>query len=148
MPGSRLIIRPPAERDIPALAALMADFNRGQPMTETEMAGRLAFVSRSPHDELAVAEQDGEVVGFVAFRTEEVIHRLSPYGVIVTLSVAASHRRTGIGSRLLAHAESRLKVQGIDHVRLTSRLSRKEEAHKFYDAQGYEVRGLQFAKRF
>ena len=147
MHSSSLIIRPPEERDIPVLAALMADFNGGRPMTELEMAGRLAFIARSPHDELAVAEQDGDVVGLVAFRTEEVVHRVSPYGVIVTLSVAASRRRTGIGSRLLAHAESRLKEQGIDHIRLTSRLGRKEEAHRFYAAQGYEVRGTQFAKR-
>jgi ribosomal protein S18 acetylase RimI-like enzyme len=130
-----------------ALAALMAEFNHGQPMTKTEMAGRLAFLARSPRDELVVAEQGDQVVGFVAFRIEETVYRVAPHGVIAALAVASSHRRAGIGSSLLAYAESSMKEQGIDRIRLTSSLRRKEEAHKFYDAQGYEVRGLQFGKQ-
>ncbi len=89
---------------------------------------------------------NGEVVGLIAFGLLESIERVEPHGWIMALAVAASHKRCGIGTRLLEHFEHRMKERGIRHLRLTSALHREGEAYKFYEARGYRVTGVRFAK--
>ncbi|HUU54648.1 MAG TPA: GNAT family N-acetyltransferase [Armatimonadota bacterium] len=137
-------LRPAQQRDAPAVARLITEL--GHPLTEAEADNRLAFIDRSPEDELVVAELHGEVVGLIAYRLLESVERVEPYGWIMTMAVAAEHKRRGIGTRLLAHFEGRMKEQGIRHLRVTSALHRKDEAHRFYQARGYEISGVRFRK--
>lgn len=132
------------ERDAESIARLMAEL--GYPMTPEQVRDRLALVATSRDDELVVAEMDGMVVGFIAFRDQEFIERAERYGLIMAMGVAEPYKRQGIGSHLVQYFEQRMRDQGVRHLRLTSALHRENEAHRFYEARGYQVTGLRFTK--
>jgi len=139
-----VLVRPAEKRDVARLAELMAEL--GYPISLPDMENRLAFVTASAHDELFVAEIDGRVVGLIGVQIAEFIHRLARYGVITALAVSADHRRHGIGSHLLRHAESLLKEKGVVDVRVSAGLHQKHRAHKLYRASGYQMTGYRFTK--
>ena len=143
-PGE-VVIRSAEERDVGTLAGLLGEL--GYPISEADMSNRLAFVASSPNDELFIAELDGLVVGFVALRTMEFVHRVARYGQITAMCVSGKHRRRGVGSRLVEHVEALLRQRGIIDMQVYTGVYRKDEAHEFYRAIGYEATGVRFVKR-
>ncbi|MFB6281026.1 MAG: GNAT family N-acetyltransferase [Haloferacaceae archaeon] len=95
---------------------------------------------------LRVAVADGPV-GFVSFapdtgRYEEDHTR----GVVRNLYVRPAFRDRGIGSRLLAAAESALAADGADAVRIEA-MADNEAARAFYERRGYDPHRVAFEKR-
>jgi ribosomal protein S18 acetylase RimI-like enzyme len=81
--------------DLPALVGL-DDYAHSHPK-------RAAFISASVADgECLVAEAEARVLGFVVLN-----YRFFSFGFIPLIAVAASHRRRGLGLRLLSEAELR-----------------------------------------
>ncbi len=60
-----------------------------------------------PREQGAVAEIDGELVGFVTWVIHEGIGRIG------WIAVSGDHHRRGIGRRLVEHAEHDLRAAGI-----------------------------------
>ncbi len=101
------------------------------------MLNRLSLVASQPDYALFVAECEGEVAGLIGLRIFDPIHKVARIGEINALVVSASHKRRGIGRRLMDHAEQWMRARGITDLRLSSNNSRREEAHRFYLALGY-----------
>jgi ribosomal protein S18 acetylase RimI-like enzyme len=87
---------------------------------------------RRPVGEFAVAEQVGQVVGFIWFRTEGTFHHS---GYVRWVAVAPEARSRGIGRVLMQHAEHRILEQGPNVFLLVSDFNRRARA--FYRNRGY-----------
>lgn len=82
------------------------------------------------------AEVSGELAGFA------IGHHSGGRGHVVTLDVAAGHRRAGVGRALLRELLARLEAAGARSVRLEVDL-RNEGAIRFYERLGFrETRRL------
>ncbi len=77
-----------------------------------------------------VAESAGAIAGFLLAESE------GPRGHIVTLDVAAGHRRRGIGSALLEEAERRLAAAGVREVEIETG-TENEAGVAFWRGHGY-----------
>ena len=83
-----------------------------------------------------VAEDDGEVVGYVVADT--VPDHGTPIGHVKDIAVAPDRRGEGIGRTLLSQALMRLFVEGADRVKLEVRAG-NERAQALYEAFDFEV---------
>ena len=138
------IIRPAAEADLPALVSLIGEL--GYSVSPEDMRRNLQAVAASPEDEILVAEVDGQVVGLIGIRLHLVIHRVGHVGEYSSMVVSAPYRRRGIGQALVAAAEQWLSERGVTSFRVASNNRRKDEAHRFYTALGYEATHTMFRK--
>ncbi|HZS84037.1 MAG TPA: GNAT family acetyltransferase [Stellaceae bacterium] len=101
----------------------------------------IAFCRSSGHGELFVAEAEGRIVGTVMAGHDG--HR----GWIYYVGVDPARRRDGLGTALMAHAESWLARQGVLKVQLLIRETNTAVA-AFYERLGYAVEPrLVMAKR-
>ena len=102
-------------------------FPPGLAYSRTELAG---YIRRRSSVTL-VAELEGKIAGYiVAERGGRKV------GHIITLDVRAEARRAGLGSKLMAAAEERLRAQGCSSVLLEVAVS-NATAIAFYHRQGY-----------
>jgi GNAT superfamily N-acetyltransferase len=138
------IIRPAAECDLPALVSLIGEL--GYTTSLEDMRDTFRAVAASPDDEILVAELDGRVVGLIGIRIHRVIHRVGHVGEYSSMVVSASFRRRGIGQALVTAAEEWLSARGVTSFRVSSNNRRKDEAHRFYTALGYEATHTMFRK--
>ncbi|MBI2955676.1 MAG: GNAT family N-acetyltransferase [Acidobacteria bacterium] len=90
---------------------------------------------RLPGAQLWVADEEGELLGFV------IVRRVGrERGHVITLDVAQSRRRQRIGTRLLATAEDWLRAHGVRRVRLETAVD-NAAALAFWQKSGYETTG-------
>jgi GNAT superfamily N-acetyltransferase len=139
-----VLLRPPEIRDAERLARLLAAL--GHPAEPAEVAHRLAeLAERDPAGFRAVAEADGEPVGFVAAHLTPMLHRARPVGRVTTLVVDEEARGSGVGSFLLAAAESWCRERGATRIELTSG-DERPDAHRFYQGRGWRREGARFVR--
>lgn len=119
-----------------ALASLSSQLGYGASVHEVESRLR-GLEAAAEHRVLVACLEGGAQIGwihvFIALRVES-----GPFGEIGGFVVAEGHRRTGIGSSLLGHAEEWLKARGIESLRVRSRASRLE-AHAFFERSGFSM---------
>lgn len=99
----------------------------------------------SPEYAVWVAETEGRVVGLVGVFLHSALEYDGLHGRLLGLVVDEPYRGRGIGERMMAWTEGRLKQRGIDKLTLTSGRQRIE-AHELYRRLGYEQPGLRFGK--
>jgi GNAT superfamily N-acetyltransferase len=99
----------------------------------------LAEILADPHRELLVAvAPDGTLVGSVdGILAPNLTRGGRPWAIVENVIVAASARRTGIGSRLFEELRRRAIAAGCYKLQLLSRKQRAE-AHAFYASVGFE----------
>jgi ribosomal-protein-alanine N-acetyltransferase len=90
---------------------------------------------RLPGAECFVAEARGQIAGFI------LTDRDGPSGHIITIDVAASHRRRKLGTALLLAAEAALTAAGVRDVDLEASTS-NEAAVAFWQEHGYRACGI------
>ena len=89
-----------------------------------------AFLSQKAAETI-VAERDGRVVAFVlGWR------RSNTEGHVITLDVAVSARRQGLGRQLLVELERRFRAVGVKRVQLETAVTNRT-AIAFYERLGY-----------
>ncbi|MFC4014713.1 GNAT family N-acetyltransferase [Nonomuraea purpurea] len=128
-------------QDVPAIVAMLADDHlgatrEGDPDDPRYLA---AFdrIDADPHDELIVADIDGEVVGTMQLTYLAGLSRLGAERCqIEAVRVAASVRSRGVGREMITWAVGRARARGCAVVQLTSDKSRTG-AHRFYDSLGF-----------
>lgn len=147
------------ERDAPGLRrgvielqeferALEPRMPRGEDMADAYVADMLASCERW-QGAIFVADEDGEVVGFVSVFARvpaEIDEPREPYALIQDLIVSPEHRGHGLGAQLLSRAELFARESGAD-VLCVSVLARNTQARELYEAFGYENRLVQLFKR-
>jgi ribosomal protein S18 acetylase RimI-like enzyme len=136
-----ITIRPYTSQDVPAIAGLIGTL--GYPATADVVAQRMSALS--PDHRTLLAEVGGEVAGFIGLVALAVYEHSSRIGYILALSVSPDHQRQGVGKKLLQAAENCFHEMGVGDIRVSSGLHR-EEAHRFYEAAGYERTGFRFRK--
>ena len=93
----------------------------------------LAFYIGQKRGFTLVAEREGKIIGFVVVDRDR-----QGQAHIITIDVLAEARRSGLGSRLMAAAEERLRTLGCSVVFLETAVD-NAAALAFYKRHGYTV---------
>lgn len=98
------------------------------------------------HRHILVAESAGRVSGVIIVSVITPLHENGAWGVISALVVDELDRGAKIGEKLLLEAEYFAKSRGCTQIELSSS-ERREQAHKFYQKNGYQEVRKRFVKR-
>jgi ribosomal protein S18 acetylase RimI-like enzyme len=129
-----ICLRPARAPDATALRAILHDTFESTWLPQITPAAAQAFRAEDrPAAYVAarglqfwIAERDGEVVGFVDWQDD----------FVNALHVRSTHARTGVGARLMDHAEAEIARAGFAAARLeTDTFNTRSQA--FYAARGY-----------
>lgn len=136
--GDNMIsVRPAELSDAPSIC----DINRSALGYEFSLEDTTAQVSRilkAPNVALLVAVDGAEVLGYIQLSDYENTY-YPPLKNLITLAVSPRHQRRGVGQRLLEAGEEWARADGACGVRLVTGQNR-EDARRFYAANGYEIR--------
>lgn len=127
-------IRTARAADAPALGALLTALD--YPGSEAFIAARLEQLLTHPDAQLLVAEEAGQVLGFISLH---VIPQLALAGDFCRISyfcVSDAVRSQGIGAALEQAAEQAARERGCERIELHC-AERRQGAHRFYARQGY-----------
>ena len=147
LPGQTMV-RAAEERDIPALLRLYAELAPEDPMLDAmRAAASWKALLRYDGSAIFLIEVAGEPVSTC---TLVVIPNLTrggaPYALVENVVTAASHRRSGLGSRVLDHAVSTAWQCGCYKVMLMTG-SKRPETLAFYERCGFERTKTGFERR-
>lgn len=140
-PAPALRFRDAEERDVPAVAALLADDPIGAAREAPDLSTYLdAFraMRAQPGNRLIVGEaEDGAVVATLQLSvTHGLSHRGASRATIEAVRVASTHRGAGLGRSLVDFAIAEARAAGCALVQLTSDM-RREDARRFYEGCGF-----------
>ncbi len=90
------------------------------------------FLTREGAIALAADREDGSLAAFA------IGHVAGSRGHVVTIDIAASHRRHGLGRRLLSELKGRMAAAGAREVRLEVD-KRNDAAIRFYERMGFRA---------
>jgi len=116
----------------------------GYPATHSEMLDKIQLHKKATY-KLLVAEEDNQVVGFIALHFYHAFHHPAPIGRITAFCVDENARGAGIGTSLLRAAEEFLEQQGCFKIELTSN-SKRANTHQYYLNRGYREGSRHFIK--
>jgi ribosomal protein S18 acetylase RimI-like enzyme len=139
-----IAFRPGRAEDAERLLGLVEEL--GYPSAPEAIRARLGRLLREPDQAVFVAEEGGELLGWV--HVQEFLSLASDSSALVTgLVVDPAARRRGIGRGLVAEAEGWARARGLGSLRLRARAARTG-AHDFYRRLGFTVvkRQVQFRK--
>ncbi|MFI4937119.1 MAG: GNAT family N-acetyltransferase [Candidatus Berkiellales bacterium] len=129
-----------AIQDIKELMPLIQQL--GYSTTEENLIARISLYQHGTNERAWVALEDDSIVGCVAIHVYDLFHSTDRFGRIVSLIVKDTHRRLGIGRRLLLRAERFASIKNCTAIELTSSVKRhKFGTHKFYASLGYHNEG-------
>ena len=107
---------------------------------------RIQEMSSRGNYQIFVACDGDKVVGYIGC-VNYLAFELENEGMkIIALAVSKEYRRKGIGTALLKTAEQWAKENKIEVILLNSGLPR-EDAHAFYESQGYFKKNYGFIKK-
>lgn len=131
--------------DVPAIIAMLADDALGKARErpglplETSYLDAFAAIDGSPNQLLAVAEQDGTVIGSLQLTFIPGLSRRGSWRCLVeAVRVAAHLRGTGIGARFMHWAIEEARRRNCRMIQLTTDKSRRD-AHRFYERLGFKA---------
>jgi GNAT superfamily N-acetyltransferase len=140
---SDLAIRRAAAEDLPAIVALLDDDeqSRGREDATLPLEPRYlaAFneIDGNPDQFLAVAEQDGTLVGSMQLTFIPGIAFRGAWRMqIEAVRIASAVRGQGLGAAMIGWAVDQARARGCRMVQLTS-MSTRTDAHRFYERLGF-----------
>ena len=139
-----IIIRQAETKDIPAIRDILEN-DLGYNVPLSELTDRINTMLNRGNYNIFVACDSEKVVGFagaVSFLAFEVKKECIK---VIALAVSENYRRNGIGTQLLKEVEEFAKDNNMGIILLNSGLPR-ENAHKFYESQGYKKKSYGFTK--
>jgi GNAT superfamily N-acetyltransferase len=135
-----VIFRRATADDLPAIVALLADDVLGatrESPGDPAYAAAFAAIDADANQLLAVAEQDGRILGCLQLTfLPGLSHRGAWRGQVESVRVAADQRGTGLGRRFLEWAIAQCRARGCRMVQLTTDKSRAD-ARRFYESLGF-----------
>jgi len=143
-------IRDAVEQDLGAALRVLrgSGGDGGESFTIEEAREHFARIGQRPGFRLLVAVDGGEVVGtYTLLIMEKLGKRGTPAGVVEDVAVLPGRQGRGIGRAMMEHARQACRAAGCYKLALSSNL-RREDAHRFYDALGFERHGFSFVTRF
>jgi GNAT superfamily N-acetyltransferase len=135
-----VIFRRATAQDLPGIVALLADDVLGatrEAPGDPAYAAAFAAIDADANQLLAVAEQDGRILGCLQLTfLPGLSHRGAWRGQVESVRVAADQRGTGLGRRFLEWAIAQCRARGCRMVQLTTDRSRAD-ARRFYESLGF-----------
>lgn len=139
-------IREATEADLPAILALYAqpDVDDGIVLPLNDARAILATMARYPFYKLYVVEHAGRLVAtYKLLVMENIAHMGQPSALVEQVMVAPEAQGAGLGTAMMKHALAIARARGCYKLALSSNVKR-EHAHAFYDALGFERHGYSF----
>jgi len=140
-----MLMRAATVDDLPAILGLLVDDKLGKlredlgTPTNRRYLEAFAAIERDPNQLLAVADQDGLVVGCLQLSFIPGLSRLGMWrGQIEAVRVAATQRGSGVGRAMMLWAIEQCRARGCGLVQLTTD-KRRADAHRFYAGLGFEA---------
>lgn len=132
-------------KDISAIRDIL-DMDLGYNCELEKLQNRVEEMMKRGNYQIFVACDGDKVVGFIGCVTYLAFELENEGMKIIALAVSKEYRRKGIGTRLLKTAENWAKENNIKVILLNSGLPR-EDAHVFYENQGYFKKSYGFIKK-
>jgi GNAT superfamily N-acetyltransferase len=129
-----IALRPATPDDAERIAGLFTD--EGYPAGPSDIVERLERFS-SDHSRVIVADNDGEVLGFVAVHALPRFEHSDRVLRIMALVVDAGVRERGVGRMLMEEAERLGREVGAAFAEVTAGHHRPD-ARRFYEDLGYD----------
>ena len=142
---SRATIRGADSGDAAAIAELVTDL--GYPTSAADMSERLAAIEKDAHYATFVADSAGRAVGVAGVRLGPLYERNGLSGQVMVIAVRTEAQGVGVGRALMAAAEGWARQAGAVEMVVHSG-EHREDAHRFYERQGYRNTGRRFIKFF
>jgi N-acetylglutamate synthase-like GNAT family acetyltransferase len=141
------VIRNATEKDLPVILKLYRQLaippaeDEGQQIPVlNDYKKALDEIDSLPGCELIVAEEKGKVIGTVMFMiVPGLTHDAKPWIIVENVVVDKDCRRTGAGKLLMDYIKEKAEETGCCKIQLLSDKRRTGEAHKFYQAIGYNA---------
>jgi GNAT superfamily N-acetyltransferase len=143
-------IRDAEAADIGGVLRVLAEagIDQGDSFTVEEARAHFARIRQWPNFRLLVAMEGGEIVGtYTLVILDKLGKRGTPAGVVEDVAVLPSCQGKGIGRAMMEHARAECRRAGCYKLALSSNL-RRTDAHRFYDALGFERHGFSFTTDF
>lgn len=137
------MIRRAHPADAEAIGALIAQLDYDPP---SQLAEKIRRLAAHPDEVLLVYELDAGVVAFLSLHFIPQIAVAGDFARISYFAVKDSARSLGIGRELEVHITELARARNCDRIEVHCH-SRRAEAHRFYDRQGYEESPKYFIKR-
>ncbi len=140
-----MIYRKYESKDISAIRNILEN-DLGYNCELDKLNNRVDEMLKRGNYQIFVACDGDNVVGYIGC-VSYLAFELENEGMkIIALAVSKEYRRKGIGTQLLKTAEQWAKDNNIEIILLNSGLPR-ENAHAFYESQGYFKKSYGFIKR-
>ena len=138
-------IRPARREDLAAILALYADLEtNGQVLDLPAAESIFARMQQYPNYTVYVAVAEGQIVGaFELLIMDNLAHVGAPSGIVEDVVVHPAWRGQGIGKQMMAFALEQCRQAGCYKLALSSNRKR-EAAHRFYEALGFQKHGYSF----
>jgi GNAT superfamily N-acetyltransferase len=130
-----LTIRPATGADADRIAALFTD--EGYPAAASTIGARIDRFTAA-NGQVIVAEDAGEILGFVAVHVMPRFEHDDTIARVLALVVDAGARGRGVGRDLMAAADGRARDAGAAFIEVTAALHRPDARH-LYEAMGYDA---------
>jgi len=129
-----LTLRPATDDDAERIASLFTD--EGYPSGPSDIVERLGRFS-SEHSRVIVADNDGEVLGFVAIHALPRFEHSDRVLRVMALVVDAGVRERGVGRLLMEEAERIGRDLGAAFAEVTA-CHHRPDARRLYEDLGYD----------
>ena len=140
-----MIYRKYESQDISAIRDILEN-DLGYNCELDKLNNRINEMMKRGNYQIFVVCDGDKVVGFIGC-VSYLAFELENEGMkIIALAVSKEYRRKGIGTQLLKTAEQWAKENNIEVIFLNSGLPR-EDAHVFYESQGYLKKSYGFIKK-
>ena len=140
-----MIYRKYESKDISAIRDILEN-DLGYNCELDKLNNRINEMQKRGNYQIFVACDGDKVVGYIGC-VNYLAFELDNEGMkIIALAVSKDYRRKGIGTELLKTTEQWAKENNIEVILLNSGLSR-EDAHAFYESQGYFKKSYGFIKK-
>jgi GNAT superfamily N-acetyltransferase len=142
-------IRPAKREDLASILTLYADLETDGKVLELPAAESIfERMQRYPNYTLYVAVAEGQIVGsFELLIMDNLAHMGAPSGIVEDVVVHPAWRGQGIGKQMMLFAMEQCRQARCYKLALSSNLKR-EAAHRFYEALGFQRHGYSFVVSF
>lgn len=127
------MIRRAQPTDIPAIRILLIQLGYDPP---SNLAAKLQRLTTDPDEALLVYQLDAEVVAFLSLHFIPQLALAGDFARISYFAVKDSARGLGVGRQLEEHITRLARERNCDRIEVHCH-SRRTDAHRFYERQGY-----------
>jgi ribosomal protein S18 acetylase RimI-like enzyme len=131
----QITLRPASVADAERIAALFTE--EGYPAAASTIGARIERFTESD-GQVLVAEDAGEILGFVAVHVMPRFEHDDTIGRVLALVVDAGARGRGVGHDLMAAADEIARQAGAAFIEVTAAHHRPEARH-LYESLGYDA---------